>query len=279
VRAVLRVVLLAVVVLLVPAAPAPAAGVFLNVFGEPSIPSGTLAIEAAAGEANDITLVDSSTKDLLSFTVTDPHGGLTAAGECTAQPDGKSVQCSHASQDISRTVRITLGDGNDKLDLRGAAGATVDAGPGADVVIGSPESDDIFGGTGRDRLSGGKGDDVIDGRDDTAVSCGAGRDLQIVHAGVRLGSSCEDAGDAGRNVIVRAKPRSVRAGVATFDVTCQGRCPGVRLVLVGYGRSAKTTIRSERTVRMRVPLTHTPRPGARVRLRIAAVDVKLAWPR
>jgi hypothetical protein len=265
---------LALVLTLLIAGPARGATVSLNVQGVPSIPSATLTFAAAKGEANRVTFTDRSRGDSLSYNVRDAGAPLSAGPGCARQADG-SVSCSASEQGIAAHVTLMLGDGDDVVDTRSGQGASIDGGPGADAITGSPSSDDIHGGSGRDRISAGAGDDFVDGRDDAAVACGAGRDVQVTVRGTRAGSGCETATDSGFGTRVRIRP-AVRAGVATFTVACRPTCKALRIDLGTYGRSAPTTVRAARGVRVR--LLRTPRHGAFVRLRAAGVDARIRWP-
>jgi Ca2+-binding RTX toxin-like protein len=72
-------------------------------------------------------------------------------------------------------IRMTLGDGDDRVDATQTVGANVDAGAGNDTVA---------GGAGADSFGGGEGDDTFDGRTgDDQASGGPGNDTMSGGAG------------------------------------------------------------------------------------------------
>jgi Ca2+-binding RTX toxin-like protein len=73
---------------------------------------------------------------------------------------------------------LRLGDGADRLVLRGAEGREVLAGGGNDTVAGAAGPDTLRGGEGADRLLGGAGDDLLDGgAGSDSLTGGAGADV------------------------------------------------------------------------------------------------------
>jgi hypothetical protein len=139
---------LAVVMLLLAAAPAQAATVEQS--------GNELAFTAAAGERNDVVIEF----DRGAFVVRD-HGGALEAGEgCEAVSD-VSAAC---SRDGVLGVSIDTGDRDDSVEsllpntlLSGIRLVRIDGGPGDDRLHGWRTSDEIRGGPGADYVSGGPG--------------------------------------------------------------------------------------------------------------------------
>ena len=96
--------------------------------------------------------------------------------------------------DGARLVRVTLGDGRDRVYARGAGGPsfTVDAGAG--------DGDDrLNGGFDAVRVSGGVGDDriVARGGGTDAVRCGTGEDTVFADSADRIARDCERVSRSG----------------------------------------------------------------------------------
>jgi Ca2+-binding RTX toxin-like protein len=109
------------------------------------------AIRAQRGERNDIAVVASNGRWLIR----DRRAPVTGYADCTPITDG--VSCPAAA-----SLTVTLGDRDDELNLANdGAAATIDAGPGDDVVLDSPGDDTVDGGTGADRLLSGGGRDTL----------------------------------------------------------------------------------------------------------------------
>jgi Ca2+-binding RTX toxin-like protein len=167
---------------------------------------GTLNVEyvAAAGEVNDVVVVDDGRAQI---TITDRGAPVAATGAC-ASVDAHSAMC-HAVLASDRTSRedafLALGDrddrfatptprrfravvygglGNDVLsggtilaggegnDLLHAdnSGSDLRGGPGDDLLYGGDEIDVLFGGGGHDQLYGGGGDDALTDGDRDATT-------------------------------------------------------------------------------------------------------------
>jgi Ca2+-binding RTX toxin-like protein len=109
------------------------------------------------GEANRVTV----TREGDSWLIRD-EGGAALTG-CAAV-DATAVRCPvTAGQGTSIPgLRISLGDGDDRVVLSAAVATNVDAGAGADEVVGSDQAETIEGGPGADRLTGGGGFDTLD---------------------------------------------------------------------------------------------------------------------
>ncbi len=91
--------------------------------------------------------------------------------------------------DGSVTVVVNGAGANDTVNLSAAniAGATINAGDGDDIVVGSAKVDSIRGGAGNDRLTGFRGDETIAGEDGNDVMIwnnGDGKDVNEGGAGV-----------------------------------------------------------------------------------------------
>lgn len=150
----------------------------------------TLIYEAAAGEANDLTVTSSSGE---AFLVHDAGAMVTAGAGC-ARLDNATALCGFPPQSAlgnSGEVRIDTGDMDDHvqgnlspavdgpIQIDGGlgsdtlqSGGALSGGPGDDTLVGGTSDDTLEGGPGRDvlragpgadRLRGGAGDDVLDG--------------------------------------------------------------------------------------------------------------------
>lgn len=108
-------------------------------------------ISGLPGEANRLTV----TREGDSWLIRDEGAPLTGC----APADATAVRCPVTEGEGARIpgLRLTLGDGDDRVVLAGAITTLLDAGAGADEVIGSEASEVIEGGPGADQLDGGGG--------------------------------------------------------------------------------------------------------------------------
>lgn len=133
--------------------------------------SSSASFTAADGEVNDLTV----RADGARVRITDAGAPVTATGLCVAL-DAHTASCP------SQTLRVTLGDGDDRSDVD-VPQATVLGGDGNDRLVATSAllqgqaGDDVLGG-GSGALHGGAGDDVLtggDGNDVLAPGSGADR--------------------------------------------------------------------------------------------------------
>jgi Ca2+-binding RTX toxin-like protein len=145
-------------------------------------------------------------------------GGITPAAECAAGAEtdnqGNPVEVFCPRSGIT-TLRIDVGEAQDKVTVQlplavlvlGGRGAdTVTTGDGADVVNGGEANDTIRTGNGNDQLVGDVGDDQLfgEGGDDTlqgaqgadTVDAGAGNDTVRVRDGAVDRGTCGDGNDS-----------------------------------------------------------------------------------
>jgi Ca2+-binding RTX toxin-like protein len=102
-----------------------------------------------------------------------------------------------------RSIKATLGDGNDILTINPAitVPATIDGGNGDDRLAGGSGNDVITGGAGNDVLTGGDGNDKLDGGEGgNNLAGGNGNDSLVAGAGadVLSGGAGNDLLDGGR---------------------------------------------------------------------------------
>jgi hypothetical protein len=106
---------------------------------------------APPGEVNDV-----------SMTVEPDRVLVTDAGAPLSPDRGCRPLDAHAAMCGSGAPDAVLGDGDDRLQVLGPAiFASINAGPGADVVVGSDGDDHIVAGAGADVVSGGRGHDSL----------------------------------------------------------------------------------------------------------------------
>jgi Ca2+-binding RTX toxin-like protein len=94
---------------------------------------------------------------------------------CTLDETGYRVECPDAG--IER-IEVRLGLLGSDVRIRADLPATVDGGPGDDLIVGGPAEDAIDGGPGQDILAGGPGADLLRG----------GADQDLVTYGDRIGA-------------------------------------------------------------------------------------------
>jgi hypothetical protein len=117
-----------------------------------------LSVNAAAGEANRITIAE----DAAGFTVTDTRA-LTAGSGCTSV-NATMARC--ATSETTRSALVEAGDGDDRVVLRSPTGTTsgnLRGGDGRDRLFGGNGADALIGGEGADTLTGGEGNNFFDG--------------------------------------------------------------------------------------------------------------------
>lgn len=154
-------------------------------------------IISVIGDEGSQNLDVTSTPTAISF---EGNGEVTSAGAgCTGT---NPVTCTIPGGDWSVVfTEVALGASADLFDasaLDDDAGLFLDAGDGADDVIGSDFADYLVLGTGADFVSSLDGDDIVNVKDGASdgppISCGAGSDLVIRDMNENYGgsSSCEN---------------------------------------------------------------------------------------
>lgn len=186
--------ILAVLLLVIGAAPAAAAPILTRSAVDP----GQLVMYApsAAGERQGYVLQGTGPVTFrYDFETVQPKLNWNiGAADCSQSGDLLVVTCTAPVTSVS----VTMGDGEDSFDINrtapfailGSMGAgrdyigggigddTIDAGPGTDIVNGDKGADVIVGGEDDDQLSGGPGADSVEG--------GLGRDRLFGDGGVDL---------------------------------------------------------------------------------------------
>jgi hemolysin type calcium-binding protein len=158
---------------------------------------------ANSGEANTLTLSASSNK----LIVTDPAGVTPGSGCVRPNPAVMTRAACNFSAPPVVSLRVELGDGNDRLNPLGgvAFDASIDGGPGNDILNGSDGNDVIRGGRGNDQEFGFAGDDRFresgssaDGADLISGGAGGFANVDIVDfSGRRHQVKANLHGDAG----------------------------------------------------------------------------------
>ncbi|MFB4266441.1 calcium-binding protein [Nonomuraea sp. GTA35] len=96
------------------------------------------------------------------------HDGAGPIKGCTPDAEPGDVM----SFAVLKRVKITVGDGDDRVDMKapdqvilqgGDGDDVLRAGTNEDLLIGGDGDDDLRGGDGKDELNGGKGDDELNG--------------------------------------------------------------------------------------------------------------------
>jgi len=133
------------------------------------------------GERNDVDVVVAGGDIMFR----DAGAPIVAAGECTRIDDNTARCPARNPVDIAGTVKIFLGEGDDRANIApnvrlGAVlgetgndvliGSLLDGGPGDDVVVGTSGPDQLTGGGGRDRVLAVDGRDVIYGSEEDAAA-------------------------------------------------------------------------------------------------------------
>lgn len=94
------------------------------------------------------------------LTLDEDASRMTAGAGCSASADGYRVTCPDAGID---RIEVRLGLLGSDVRIRAALPASVQGGPGDDLIVGGPADDAIDGGPGQDILAGGPGADVLSG--------------------------------------------------------------------------------------------------------------------
>ena len=112
-------------------------------------------------------LVDGTNSTLINLTVSGSSdvnlGTVTAAGNTLTSLNATGVVGDFtATVDIMNGGAVTLGAGDDTLDLTGSAAnaVTIQGGVGNDTITGAAGADSITGGAGADTMTGGNGNDT-----------------------------------------------------------------------------------------------------------------------
>jgi RTX calcium-binding nonapeptide repeat (4 copies) len=178
--------------------------------------AGTIVYTATPGERNDLSLREVPVRGGSAMRVKD-SAGVTAGKECV-QIDATTAQCEPFP------IRVVLGDGDDRLRVRGDLEVRALGGDGDDRLAAGGDASKLIGGRGRDALLGGRGSDVLRagaGRDRDSLSGGRGGDRLFGNAG-------RNRIDAGRGIDF------VRAGGGRDRVRVRDRSPDT--VDCGRGR-------------------------------------------
>jgi Ca2+-binding RTX toxin-like protein len=166
--------------------------------------SGSIEYQAAAGEANNLTV--SLGTGVISFH--DTGAPVTAGAGCSQV----GVHLATCPQAAGVDTTINLGNLADRLAITDDIGANYTfAGPGADTLVGGPGNDTFFGENGSDTLRGGGGNDDLNGGNlpDGEDSPGAVNQLFGGDGNDRLAGSISGArstysGGAGDDVFINA---------------------------------------------------------------------------
>jgi hypothetical protein len=110
---------------------------------------------ASPGADNDVTVLNAGS----SFAVTDAAATVTAGSGCT-QATPSAVTC---PQTGIGSIRVVLGDGNDKAASTASQNLYAYGGDGNDTLNGGGQGDSLQGDAGDDQLSGGGGPDAMEG--------------------------------------------------------------------------------------------------------------------
>ena len=147
---------LLVVVLL---ALAPAGAHAANVrIANPSMGAKTLYFDAAAGEANRVTLTRTSTH----LVVQDTGAAPLTSGDATCTADTpQQYRCPLPSNFRLVSVIANLGDMDDRMSGTPSGPAELNGQAGRDILYGTPNADKLSGGLGNDDAYGQGGDDVL----------------------------------------------------------------------------------------------------------------------
>jgi hypothetical protein len=144
---------------------------------------GKVALSASNGEANRTTVSYDPVK--LQYSITDPsvRTWVIAMSGTDGNKCGKVGATIVCSAIALRSQTISLGDGNDTLALNTDLAATIEGGPGNDVIAGGRGNDVIAGGNGGDTIAGGAGADTISGGngDDTVDYSAAKDPVSVTH--------------------------------------------------------------------------------------------------
>ncbi|HEV2723198.1 MAG TPA: hypothetical protein VGV10_01050 [Thermoleophilaceae bacterium] len=186
---------LALLILLMPASPASAATV--------SVAGDTLRVNAAPGDANEITVAPEGLTGFAPVLALSDAGAPPVPGAgCLPALTPDRVTCGSAA--ITR-IEMDLGDGDDSGLVLAPLPSHLRGGEGDDELTTSAGADRLDGGNGSDSADAGQGDDTVLMRDRRvdSVLCGDGRDRVRAEVLDTLEFSCESVnygppGRAGR---------------------------------------------------------------------------------
>ncbi|MGH2839881.1 MAG: calcium-binding protein [Solirubrobacteraceae bacterium] len=185
------IIVLAVAGVLAAPVPATAATVSVGVL-EDVRTLGFIDYRARPGERNDVAVVRFSAG---VYRVVDAAGLVAGAG-CIQQGPVAAV-CFVGEDEAGAVVR--LGDGDDRLAYAGARpdeGATIEDGPGNDVITGSARDDTFVNGPGDDVLRGEAGDDDLQGGPGADRLIGGEGQDTVRYDNRRMGVRADLQGDA-----------------------------------------------------------------------------------
>ena len=192
-----------------------------------SVESSSLIYNAAPAEVNELVIGRSAVSSGQTlYTLTDSAG--IVAGDGCVQVDAGSARCATVNE---TEAGIDLGDGDDRLSLKGASaqdvGVEISDGAGNDVVAASASGDVLDNGPGDDVLRGGAGEDELEaGAGDDALSGGGGDDRLADDRGRDrfAGGPGDDRIDArDRSRSARTVPDRVDCGPGSADVAIVDR--------------------------------------------------------
>lgn len=134
---------------------------------------GSLQINAATGEANNITVSRVTVPGGARYQIHDSGDTLDPGTGCS-RVNSHTVRCTTA--DV-RSITVNARDGHDTVTLNVALPATVRGGDGNDTLRGGEGGDSLWGGAGHDSLYGRGGHDGIRGEDgNDTIHGGEGND-------------------------------------------------------------------------------------------------------
>lgn len=275
--------------------------------GTVSVNAGTLTYIAAPGERNSVDVLRYSSSYGNGYAVYEEGARLIAGAGCQL----RGVRGRAVCLDPVQAFRAELGDRDDLLTVRalavpatidsgpgadliegGSAGDLIDAGPGTDTVVGNAGDDAATGGTGGDLLQGGTGADSLTGQagDDVAmgqggsgdqVSGGAGRDML-------LGGGGSDTlrGDAGGDALVggggidkldggAGDDKLTDADAAAGTVNCGAGEDAVRV----SGDVALRNCAGSATAPLTAPTSWPPRTAAAMIAQVPSAKPRVAYVR
>ncbi|SFF66437.1 Hemolysin-type calcium-binding repeat-containing protein [Actinoplanes philippinensis] len=145
----------------------------------------TVSFRALMGQANNVSItISGRTVTLTDRVAIRPGTGCRSVGPTT-------VRCT--TTEATATIKIALGDGNDRVQNRTGVFMLADGSTGDDTLIGGSGTDQLQGGPGADRLFGGDGqgelfgdsgaDRIVGGSGYDYVIAGAGDDTITTNAG------------------------------------------------------------------------------------------------
>jgi hypothetical protein len=212
--------------------------------GTVSISGSTLVYTAAPGRTNDVTVALASG----TYTVQDSAAGVNSGSGCAAAGAGV-VTCPATGV---RSITADGGDGNDRLVVTAGTPATLNGGPGDDVLAGGPKADVLQGGAGADAMGGGGGadqvsyagrtagvvvdiDDVADDGGPEDASGGARDNVKSDVENLNGGAGADSlTGSPAANVLAGGKGPDVLSGLGGIDTAnYAGRTTSLTVTLDG----------------------------------------------